>query len=91
MAAEPLRYYRVMCGSKAHSHWLESEDQALKAAIANQLASTDHIGKVYLGPLVWIEVGHRASRKARTLPVQDIEKLPLRNRPVWPDHSATAS
>lgn len=81
----PLTFYRVMCGRKAHSHWLDSEQQAFKAAIAKRLASIDRRGAIFLGPLVWIQPGRRSRSKARTVPLEASDNLPLRNRPVWSD------
>ena len=77
-----------MCGSRAHSVWTETERDAFKVAIDKRLASTDHSGKIYLGPLVWIQVGRRSRSKARTVPIENLDKLPLRNRPVWPSGEA---
>lgn len=85
MYAKSQNFFRVMCGRKAHSKWFPIETEAWKAAAEKHLASTDQYGRFYFGPLVWIEVGLRASERARTIPIHDgpdFEKLPLRNRPI---------
>lgn len=90
MPTKPQTFFRVMCGRKAHSNWVTPESMAWKIAVDKGLASTDRAGRFYFGPLVWIEVGIRARPKARTIPSRDLEKLPLRNRPVWFNQEAAA-
>lgn len=87
VAAELVTYYRVMCGRKAHSRWLESQQLAWNAAVKKGLASFDRSGRFYPGPLVWIEIGRRDRPKARTVPMHDGlagRPLPLLNRPTLP-------
>ena len=90
MQAKPQTFFRVMCGRKAHSSWVTPESMALKIAVDNGLASTNHGGRIYFGPLVWIEVGIRARPKVRTIPDHNSEKLPLRDRPVWQSGEASS-
>jgi hypothetical protein len=77
-----------MCGRKAHSRWLESQQQAWKAAADKGLARFDGNGRIYLGPLVWIEIGRRDRPKARTVPLRtkpDGTPLPTNNLPTLRD------
>lgn len=87
---KPSRFFRVMCGRKAHSGWLTPESVAWKVAVDKGLASSDRFGRIYFGPLVWIEVGTRARPKARTIPDHGGERVPLRNRPVWQTGKASS-
>lgn len=62
-----MQLYRLWCGRKRHSHWLESREALIRAAVAKGLAFDDGQGNVSLGPLTWIEYGERARAKVRTI------------------------
>lgn len=59
--------YRLWCGQKRHSHWLDSREALIRTAVAKGLAFDDGQGNVSLGPLTWVEHGERARAKGRTI------------------------
>jgi hypothetical protein len=61
--------FRLRCGHRVWSRWLDAEEQVIDVAIDHRLASKDRLGRVSFGPLVWIEKGHRAYAKRRTVPL----------------------
>jgi hypothetical protein len=77
-------FFRLRCGHRVWSPWLNYEDQAWKVALEKGLASEDpKRGRVFPGPLVWIEKGYRPYAKRRTVPMTlelDGKPLALRHR-----------
>lgn len=73
-------FYRLRCGRRVWSPWLDYEDQAWKIALEKGLASEDpRRGRLFPGPLVWIEKGYRPYAKARTIPMtEELDGKPLR-------------
>lgn len=78
--APPARYYRLWCGSKRYTHWLDDEKQIWRIAIREGLAFEDRNGDAGLGPLTWIEVGERKYPRWRTVTVER-RGLPRRAQP----------
>ena len=70
MAREPLTFYRLWCGRRRYSGWMPSRLDALRAGVKDRITFDD--GRcISLGPLAWIEVGHRKYARSRTIPVSD--------------------
>lgn len=78
--SQPILVYRVRCGQKIWTRWLDSEARAWRAAIDHDLAYADPVnGRIYPGPLVWVEIGQRRYPHSRTIPLrQDEHGKPLR-------------
>ncbi len=73
-------FYRLRCGHRVWSPWLDSEDKAWSAAVDVGLASRRK-GRVFPGPLVWIEKGYRQYAKRRTEPMAvELDGQPLERR-----------
>lgn len=78
-------FFRLRCGHRVWSRWLEEEEQVFAGAIERQLASRDRLGRVSFGPLVWIEKGYRRYAKRRTVPMTvELDGKPLSPRYVNP-------
>lgn len=71
--------YRLRCGRRVWSRWLDDEQNAWRIAVQVGLASVDSNGRRYSGPLVWIEKGLRRRPKTRTIPMTaELDGKPLR-------------
>ena len=64
-----LEVYRLWCGHKRHSPWLEDEAEIWRIAIRKGLAYEDRHGNAGLGPLTWIEIGDRRYTRSKTLAI----------------------
>ncbi len=70
--------YRLRCGRRVWSRWCESEDRVWKRALELGLA-VEETGRLYPGPLVWIEKGARRYARSRTIPMTaELDGRPLR-------------
>jgi hypothetical protein len=77
--------FRLRCGHRIWSPWLDCEDQAWKMALDSGLASEDVRGRVFPGPLMWIEKGYRRYAKRRIAPLTaELDGKPLSPRYVNP-------
>ena len=63
----PLKVYRLWCGKKRYSPWREDIGDLMHLAMRHGLAFPGTGDTCHLGPLTWIEEGHRARAKARTI------------------------
>lgn len=64
----PDKVYRLRCGRRRHSHWLADEQELRRVAVEKDLASIDDKGRIFMGPLVWVEEGLRQGKKTVPLP-----------------------
>jgi hypothetical protein len=69
MAGQTL--YRLRCGHRIYSRWLDHEHEAWKVALDRDLAGTDRARRIYPKPLVWVEKGHRRYAKRRIVPMTE--------------------
>lgn len=74
------KVFRLRCGNRKHSYWLESNAELRRIAVAKGLASVDDKGRLFTGPLVWIEEGERSGRKTVPLPLPCTAPLHLVDR-----------
>lgn len=63
--------FRLRCGHRVCSRWLDHEQQAWQVAVERDLASNDRHGNLYPSPLVWVEKGRRRYAKRRTVPMTE--------------------
>lgn len=83
---EPLRFFRVRCGRKVWSPWLDDEAEAWWRAHHLGLGRYDHKRRrFFAGPLMWIEVGERAYAGRRTIPL----RVDRQGRPLPPLNQPT--
>ncbi|MCP5380687.1 MAG: hypothetical protein AB7G24_00255 [Novosphingobium sp.] len=64
-----MKFYRLWCGQKRYSNWLESEDAIWRLALRHGLAYGESDKGAGLGPLTWIEIGERKYARSKTVPV----------------------
>lgn len=69
MAREPLKFYRLWCGRKRYTGWIASRREVFRIALRHGLAYGDEDGDIGLGPLTWLEHGHRKYPRSRTVVV----------------------
>ena len=71
-------FFRLRCGHRVWSRWLEHEHEAWQVAVDRGLASNDRRGNLYPGPLVWVEKGRRRYARRRTEPMTaELDGSPL--------------
>lgn len=79
-AGKPVKVYRLWCGSRCHSEWLDSPEAVWELAFEKGLAfrNLNGDGGGGLGPLTWIERGTRASPRSRVVigePIGNVRPL----------------
>ncbi len=65
MPRQSIKLYRLRCGKRRYSRWLEDLKEIRRIALREGLAYGDE-RSTGLGPLTWIEYGERSRAKART-------------------------
>lgn len=64
-----MRFFRLWCGRKRYTPWLDDEREVWRIAVRKGLAYEDADGNAGLGPLTWIEVGERKYPRAKTVTI----------------------